>query len=246
MRTDEIIIRNTHKSGLHASSFLADVSKTQVHFYIEGSRRLFIHDNIFSRETCLAYLGHRILANAADLRSHTQRIFLLFTDSEPDELQGAMVDLFIALGSKGCALKRHLLSFVGSRLPPEMQAWLARHVNTGFQPWDSVISHVKTSILSLGYSGVHDVVHRVVQQGGQDYTNAIEEANDCLEYGQVDRAREVLEHALWLTPGNLEIATELLEIYRRTKNFKNFSNMRDFLVKTLPTLPAGWHEVNDW
>ena len=97
-------------------------------------------------------------------------------------------------------------------------------------------------MLSLGFTGLHEVVHRRDEAAASGYADAVEEARSCLEYGQVDAAREVLERALRLEPGNEPVAAELLEIYRYTRDDERLASTREFLRSTLPQLPAGWQD----
>lgn len=234
------VVRSTRSSDA-APKKVAVGEAVHVLFDIAGNRRLSLPD-LASPYEGLVYLGHRILENQADLRSHVQRILLLIENGDASELQGALVDLFIALGDKGGGLKRRLLDLAGPRLPRTAVAFLTQRLPTGIKPWAVTVSRVRASLLSLGFAGAHDVVRRRDMGSASAYANAVDEAHACLEYGQVEEAREVLEMALRREPHNDAVAAELLDIYRHTWDDERRAAMCRFLLTVLPRLPAGWQE----
>lgn len=216
---------------------------TAVHvlFDIAGNRRLSLPD-LASPYAGAVYLGHRILENPADFRSHVQRILLLNDKGDEIDLQGALVDLYIALGDKGEGLKLRLLELAAPRLSRTAQAFLRQRLASGLKPWETAVSRMRSSLLSLGFSGVHELVGRRAKRSVSAYANAVEEARACLEYGQVDEAREVLERALRQDPGNDVIAAELMEIYQYTRDDERLAIMRQFLLDAAPSEPTDWRE----
>ncbi len=223
---------------------LGDVAVPQgqavhAHFDIEGSQRLFLRE-LTAPAAGVVYLGHRILENPSDLRSHVQRILLLIDAEMESDLQGALADLFIALGDKGGALKQRLLGLAAPHLSRTAAAFFRQRLEAGLKPWDTAVSRIRASLLSLGYSGSHEVVRRLAPGAVAGYADVLAEARDYLEYGQIDAAREVLEQALRRDPGDAAIAAELLEIYRSTRDEDRLAVMRHYLLETLPRLPPGW------
>lgn len=213
------------------------------YFRIAASQRLQVHD-LAAFDASLAHLEHCILDNPSGLRSHVRRIFLLMDHGNSTDLPGALVDLLIALGDKGQALKRHLLALAAPQLPSAVAALLEQHLESGFAPWRVFSPAVRSSLLLLGYSGEHELVHRRDAEQAGGYTDAMEEARDRLAYGQLDAAREVLEQVLRQTPDHAEAAAELLAIYRSTKDAERLALMRCFLADALPVLPPGWHMLS--
>lgn len=127
------------------------------HFDIEGSRHLLLGEQV-SRDAAVVYLGHRILENPNDLRSHVQRILLLTDGDDESALQGALIDLFIALGERGDALKARMLTHAAPRLSRTAVLFFERNLDIGFKSWETSVARVRESLLSLGYSGQHEVV----------------------------------------------------------------------------------------
>ena len=209
------------------------------HFDIEGSQRLFLRE-LTSADAGVVYLGHRILENPADLRSHVQRILLLLDANQESDLQGALADLFIALGRRGGPLKQRLLDLAAPHISRTAAAYFRARLETGLQPWDSAVSRVRSSLLSLAYSGTHEVVRRLDRVPTGAAMDVLAEARDYLDCGQIAAARELLEQALRQHPDNREVAAELLEIYRCTRDDDRLTAMRRYLEETLQELPAGW------
>jgi tetratricopeptide (TPR) repeat protein len=210
-------------------------------FDIAGNRRLSLPD-LASPYAGVVYLGHRILENPSDFRSHVQRILLLIDRGDEPDLQGALVDLFIALGDKGEGLKRRLLDLATPRLSRTVVVFLEHRLASGIKSWETAVSRMRSSLLSLGFSGVQEVVRRRDGADTSAYANAVDEARSCLEYGQVETARDVLERALRLDPRNDMVAAELLEIYRSTRDDERLAITRQFLLDALTRLPAGWQD----
>lgn len=130
------------------------------HFDIEGSRHLLLGDQV-SSENAVVYLGHRILENPSDLRSHVQRILLLTEGTDESALQGALIDLFIALGERGDALKMRMLAHATPKLSRTALLFFERNLDIGFKSWEISVARVRESLLALGYSGQHEVVRRL-------------------------------------------------------------------------------------
>lgn len=214
-------------------------SAVHVLFEIAGTRRLSLPD-LASPYEGVVYLGHRILANRTDLRCHAQRILLLVEAGNVPALQGALVDLFIALGDKGSGLKGRLLDLAAPKLPRTAVAFFGQRLLTGIKPWEAAVSRTRSSLLSFGYSGVPEVVRRLDPVKPSGFGNVLDEALACLEYGQVDVASEVLEQALRKEPNNEPVAAQLLEIYRHTRDDERIVTMCQFLSTALPRLPAPW------
>jgi tetratricopeptide (TPR) repeat protein len=234
------VVRRVRPSDA-APAEAGDSEAVHVLFNILGSRRLSLPD-IASPYAGAVYLGHRILENPADFRSHVQRILLLIDRGDEIDLQGALVDLYIALGDKGEGLKRRLLELAAPRLSRTVQAFLKQRMASGLKPWEAAVSRMRSSLLSLGFSGVHELVGRREASNTSGYADAVEEARACLEYGQVDEAREVLERALRQDPGNDVIAAELMEIYQYTRDDERLAIMRQFLLDAAPSEPEDWRE----
>lgn len=106
----------------------------------------------------LNYLQARVLARPADLLSHTQRILLSHHLQESGHAFGALVDLFIATGTKCIALRRTLLTRCQAVLSLEQRAFLMLHLLSGLTPTTSL--SVAHSVLTRGLASDLSVVSR--------------------------------------------------------------------------------------
>lgn len=212
-----------------------------VNFLIDGTKSLYLHD-ITNPGEAAALLKHRVLKNPNDLRSHVRRILLSIDQDDDHDLEGALTDLFIVLQSRGLALKDLLLGVAETCLSESRTDFLRQHRKAGFEPWDTSVSNVQASVLALGFSGTHELVVRGTPKPASEFSNPVEEARSCLEYGQVDAARDVLERALEDDPTDELVASELLEIYIYTNDMQRRAVMRNFLEANLPSVPPAWYD----
>ena len=79
----------------------------------------------------LQCLRRKIAAVPGDLLAHTRRIVLARNLDDGAELLGALIDLFIATGSRGYDLKRRLLLLAVPQLPDDARRLLERCLKTG-------------------------------------------------------------------------------------------------------------------
>ncbi len=170
----------------------------------------------FSRKAS-EYLAHRVSRRPLDLTSHTQRIRLYYELRDADGTYGALLDLFIALGDKGLALRQRLLQFAAHLLTPEHYETLSTALKNTINTSDHLpVSHC--TVLSTGVAGRSALV-----QQHQKRDSAVDEdpmliAGDLLNSGQVKQAQSILEQALLANPQRDDISHELLQIYRHTHN----------------------------
>ena len=210
----------------------------EVHFQVAGNTRLRLRPSN-SRSRMLLYLGQQIKQRPRDLRAHMQRIFLLLEAAEEPQLFGALVDLFIVLGSAGTALKVRCLTQAAPVLTESHRLFLEQAAEGGLQPDNPTLARIRHSVLSMGFSGRAAIVAKREQQSG-GYQSPYDEAMACLEYGQLDEARRVLEEALRRMSDDPRISRQLLEIYQRTRDDNAFRAMRNWLQDNYGVLPDGW------
>lgn len=195
---------------LHEPALLSDA-----HFSLSGERRLVLAGMGDPRHGS-RYLGHRIVDNPRDLRAHVQRILLLLAAGDEVTLRASLVDLFIVLGDKGNALKARMLDCASPLLSKTVAAFLRKHLREGFKPWDSAISTMRMSLLSLGYIGTRELVQGCTATTAATPVDALAQARACLEYGQLEVAIETLEAANEAFPDDWEVVTALEELYHHS------------------------------
>ncbi|HGG59268.1 MAG TPA: hypothetical protein ENK26_05035 [Gammaproteobacteria bacterium] len=91
---------------------------------------------------------------------HVRRFALLRAQARPDPvlLEGALIDLFIALGYHGIDLKLRMLGLAQPFLDSSSFDFFKTHLYSGFRANDSAIGGLPGSVLSEGYRGAHQLV----------------------------------------------------------------------------------------
>ncbi len=74
------------------------------------------------------------------------------------------------------------------------------------------------------------------------YSNVMEEVFACLEYGQVDAARELLEAEVVAGNADEAMEQELVNIYQYTRNKDGLENMIRHIQEAGREVPALWLE----
>ncbi|MGK0674722.1 MAG: hypothetical protein ABWU16_08710 [Halothiobacillaceae bacterium] len=194
-------------------------------------------------DSALHYLGHCIVNHPHDLRSHVRRILLLIRQEDGASLYGALVDLLIALGDKGLALKRRMLDLATPLLNRTSLAFLQRQLEPGVDACNLDIARVRASLLRAGSCGNHPLVLRHKVQRSALERTPLEEARELIEYGQLEQALETLEDALLRDPDQEEIAAELLELYTRMGALERREAMREQMLINFGRAPAAWPAV---
>jgi hypothetical protein len=114
----------------------------------------------------------------------------------------------------------------------------AENLESGVSATD-VLPISSASVLSRGLRGTTELVERV-GASGVGTRDPLEEANECLEYGQIDAARCILEAAVLDQPDRAELHNDLLEIYQRTADCENFREMHQKLSARRNPLADSW------
>lgn len=86
------------------------------------------------------YLARCVAGNRGDLLSHVRRILLGKSLNDADETFAALVNLFIATGDKGEAIKQRLLGICAPLLSPLQRQFLEKHRDTGLDAATAVSS----------------------------------------------------------------------------------------------------------
>lgn len=186
------------------------------------------------------FLSHHICRYPQDLRAHTQRILLAHREAAlHDRLAGSLLDLFIALGKAGAQLKGHLLERVGGQLPEaERQA-----LETLLQQEGDAGHWLAGSVLATGQGG-RPVQLVTVQRTAAvaQYASVMDEVLACLEYGQVDAARGLLELEVLAGRADDVMQQELVNIYEHTRDKDALSRMVKHMQDKGQAVPPLWLE----
>lgn len=213
-------------------------------FQIPESSDLLLDSEIHGSST-LEHLSYCVVRNPSDLISHMRRIVLQEKLGDSETLYAALVDLFIALGSKGKALRSRLLRQYRARLSDSQYGALLQGLKPGAANDRSLYSDA--SVLARGITGTCSLVLAIDDPvAPMDLRDPLEEARDCLEYSQIDEARKVLERAVLEYPDRLEIQTELLELYRAGRDVENFTRIYRELKRSGKALSDAWASASEF
>lgn len=102
------------------------------------------------------FLAARIESAPKDLLCHTRRIFIAMALDDPEELFGALVDLFIATGNEALDLRTNLLRQSLIFLSPAQQVFLSRRLEKGL--FTQTPAPAPRSRLTAGFIGTGAVV----------------------------------------------------------------------------------------
>lgn len=190
----------------------------------------------------LDFLAHRVSNNPKDLLAHVQRVVAHSHAGTPESLYGALLDLFIALDSKGYELRKRLLMKCAPFFNREQRQALTRGLESGVKATDR-LPLTPTSLLKYPWSGNTRLVERVDGHAVVVNFDALDEARDLIDSGFLDEARMLLEELLLTQPECEETNKELLDLYRYTRNKKAFFAARQRLEGLPLALADIWEEL---
>lgn len=164
------------------------------------------------------YYSHSICRNPYDLKLHTHRIFFAMKHKNAELLAGSLHDLFFILKDAGENLRIRLLKasapFLNERDIFYFAMWIKVGIKKGLgYKW------IPGAVLSNGLHGPDKPLLEVIQSEENHLTlSPLEEARSCMEYGQLDVAKKILQDALEKDSGNKAIQDELQYLTKYTKS----------------------------
>jgi hypothetical protein len=134
-----------------------------------------------------------------------------------------------------------MLGQVITLLGPELGRSLQQALLPGVGATDA-LPLAAGSVLSKGVTGTTNLVQRlgIVSSHGLD---PLDEARNCLEYGQVDKAQCLLEAATLQAPEREALHRELLDIYRHTRDSDALVAMRRHIGALSVPVEDAWRET---
>ena len=177
------------------------------------------------------------------LISHLQRIYFTYSHNMADQLYAALVDLFSVLDGRGKELSGRMVSSTRSLLSEEQLGLLVNYLK---HPKKSLLHGNNFSVLTTGLvgSGILLIEQKNVEAVAVHDPLVI--ARDYVEYSQLDSAIETLEAGVLEDPDREDLQTDLLELYKVTKNIQAFSKFRDLLIEKKLDLSSGWQDLTDY
>ncbi|HHI92380.1 MAG TPA: hypothetical protein ENK04_02530 [Gammaproteobacteria bacterium] len=197
--------------------------KPEVMFMVSNNSGLILDLGEYS-DKAIEVLEHKVTRNPLYLHSHVQRIYLYRQIKNGDALYGALLDLFIALNTKGFEIRQRLLFESKRYLDPHHFNVLYNQLSDGVSA-SSVLPLSQYSRLSKGLIGTINLLVTSNHQTTHASRDPQQEAHEYLEYGEVDEARKVLEAAVLKEPWRKELHIDLLEIYKAARDADNCDAM---------------------
>lgn len=193
---------------------MAALDVREAAFVIDGERgiRLKPEDQDIRHA---GYLAHAVARRPGDLVRHVQRIHFHLAKAQASHLYAALVDLYIALGRNGEAIRRRMLDMSREHIPEELAEKLQEAIVDGLLACHK-LGDVPGSVLGRPVGGALDMVVQVAEQATQ--LEPLDEARALIDEGRIDEAASFLENALLADPNSSALADELLAIHRSTRN----------------------------
>ncbi len=213
---------------------------TQMAFTVTGSRSLDLLVDKSAEQVC-DFLAHHIARKPQDLVVHVQRIKLAAEHDLQPVLKGALLDLFIALGTRGYDLRQRMLKLASGVLPEEYLQFLVDGLEEGVGA-SSVIQDAGVSVLCKSITG-HVEFIQANTAGGDTSLDPLEQALADIEWSQLEAACEVLEEAIHAGDSSLEQQALLLDLYRKTNDQTRFSVIYSNMEKTAMYDQGAWQAL---
>lgn len=189
-------------------------------FTLEGQSVLEKKAEVDNIDTDAAwhFYSHSILRNPKDLTLHTHRVFFAMRHKDATFLAGSLHDLFYVLKDAGEKLRIRLLKASLPHLDKKDTLYFAMWIKSGAKK-GMCYSWVQGSVLSDGlYGPDHNLITLHKNTEDESKLSPLEEARSCMEYGQLDVARKILEEALDIDSDNEALMEELTYLNQYAKS----------------------------
>lgn len=154
-----------------------------------------VTDNI-DPDAAWHFYSHSIRRNPKDLALHTHRIFFAMRHKDAEFLAGSLHDLFYVLKDAGENLRIRLLKAAMPHMDKKDILYFVMWIKTGIKKGMGY-KWVNGSVLTDGLEGPDlDLITIHSDNAAQAELAPLEEARSCMEYGQFDLARKILQRAL--------------------------------------------------
>ncbi len=156
-------------------------------------------------DTAWRFYSHSIRRKPGDLKLHTHRVFFAIKNKNAERIAGSLHDLFYILKGSGENLRIRLLKASMPYLDREetlyFAMWIKLGINKGLgYKW------IPCSVLSDGlYGPDQTLIDSIKVEKAEDSLSTLEQARSCMEYGQLNVAKTILEEALESEAGSADI-----------------------------------------
>ncbi|MCK4842501.1 MAG: hypothetical protein KAT04_11585 [Methylococcales bacterium] len=183
-------------------------------------------------------LVFKVLRKPKQLLLHIQRIYFTYDNSLSDQLYAALVDLIWVLDGRGEELAKKQMLATQSLLTKQQVGALNNALKR--DEASSLLGN-KFSLFATGYVGKSNLV--VKEEGIAIEHDPLMIAHDFIEYSQLDAAIETLEEAVFDAPDRDELQSELVNLYKVTKNRQAFTKMYNMLIDKKVKIIDEWQQV---
>ena len=212
-----------------------DMYRLPAKFSMDNLKALKLGEKL-STPTGRRYLSQQVKRYPLDLRAQVQRILI---NQDQTQLAGVLQDCFIALKDNGLALRRELFEYSKGNLSDEDQQYFLNWLNSDFATaYDD--RFISGSVLATGLPEKSEPLITGPERTQTTYESHYQEAIDCLEYGQLDKAQELLEQEVINPDGDPRAEKELLQVYNYTKDLASKNRLRVLLEEQGRALSSDW------
>lgn len=222
---------------IQAKDKLFENESTQMAFSITGSRALVLSTEKPADKVC-EFLAHHVARKPQDLLVHVQRIKLAADHDLKPVLQGALLDLYIALGPRGYDLRKCMYDLASTVLEKASIQYLADGLEKGIKASDP-IPEPGVSVLCKSVVGSVEFIERPRASDNSDH-GPLEQALANIECSQLQDAQAVLELSIHADTSDREQQALLLDLYRKTDNKTRFSKFYSTLDEGLMLDQPAW------
>jgi len=219
-----------------ANTDASDMYRLPAKFSMDNLKTLQLGEEL-STPIGRRYLSQHVKRYPLDLRVQVQRILI---NQNHMQLAGALQDCFIALKNKGLNLRRALYEHSKAQLTDQDQRYFSNWLDSDFESaYDD--RFISGSVLATGLSTKAEPLLVQQQRKESRYDSHYQEALDCLEYGQLEKAQELLEQELINPDGDALAESELLRVYSYTNDLESKNRLKKILEDQGRKLSEDWN-----
>ncbi len=164
------------------------------------------------------FYSHSIRRNPSNLKLHTHRVFFAMQHNDASFLSGSLHDLFYILKDAGESLRIRLLKASIPYLSKKETLYFAMWIKVGIKKGMGY-KWVSGSVLADGLTSPDKPLFtKQTAKFAHPKLTPLEEARSCMEYGQLDVAKDILEKALKKDGNNTALKEELAYLKQYTKS----------------------------
>lgn len=211
-----------------------ELYKLPATFSLDNTKTLQLNDELVT-VSGRRHLAHHVGRYPLDLRAQVQRVLM---NIDQESLAGTLQDFFIALEDKGLKLRKMVYEQVRDKLPQPQQQYFDNWLEQGFKEgYDD--RFLPSSVLATGLVQKSYPLLTLSSREKSAYSN-YQEAVDCLEYGQLEVAQELLEQEILNPDGDPKAEEELLRVYSYSKDYESQERLRQLLQEQGRELSPKW------